>query len=61
VRGLTRPARLEPRVAGTPGEERAERLVLVPERLLQGTEEISDRNARSGSFFIAVSAASDAA
>ena len=35
VRGLTRPARLEPRVAGTPGEERAERLVLVPERLLQ--------------------------
>jgi hypothetical protein len=26
-----------------------------------GTEEISDRNARSGFFFIAVSAASDAA
>ena len=35
VRALPGAAGLEPRVPGTPGEERAERLVLVPQRLLQ--------------------------
>jgi hypothetical protein len=33
--GLPSAPRLEPGVAGAPGEERAERLVLVPQRLLQ--------------------------
>ena len=35
VRGLPGAAGLEPRVAGPPGEERAERLLLVSQRLLQ--------------------------
>ena len=62
VRGLPGAAGLEPRVPGTPGEERGERLCAgAAAPAAAAREDTSFRNARSGSFFIAVSARSDSA
>ena len=58
MRGLARAAGLEPRVAGALSEERAERRLLVPQRLLEGDRGYLGQEREVRVFFIAVSARS---